>query len=132
MNSNYKDVLAFNQKFGLPIPLTPQELAPGVFSYRLGFLKEELAEFEDAETLAKQADALIDLVYVAMGTAILMGLPWEKLWNEVQRANMSKVRAKDQEESLQKTGRGHAYDVVKPENWTPPDIARILKEHTSE
>ena len=39
-------------------------------------------------------DALIDLTYVAMGTAYMMGLPWQDLWDEVQRANMSKVRAK--------------------------------------
>jgi predicted HAD superfamily Cof-like phosphohydrolase len=71
-------------------------------------------------------DALIDLVYVALGTADLMGLPWEKMFEEVQRANMAKERAKSADESMAKTGRGHVLDVVKPAGWTPPDHLPIL------
>jgi predicted HAD superfamily Cof-like phosphohydrolase len=72
------------------------------------------------------ADALIDLVYVAMGTAHLLGLPWEALWNEVQIANMRKVRAAaDASDSK----RGSAFDVVKPPGWQPPNIKRILENY---
>lgn len=73
---------------------------------------------------AELFDGLIDLVYVAYGTAHFMGYPWRKGWRLVQRANMAKVRAKaDASNSL----RGHALDVVKPEGWTAPDIKGLLK-----
>jgi predicted HAD superfamily Cof-like phosphohydrolase len=71
-------------------------------------------------------DGLIDLVYVAYGTAHFMGYPWTKGWRLVQRANMAKVRANaDASNSL----RGHALDVVKPEGWKAPDIAGLLKRY---
>ena len=52
----------------------------------------------------------------------MMGLPWPQLWDEVQRANMAKERAKHAGESK----RGSALDVVKPEGWVPPDVAGAL------
>lgn len=70
------------------------------------------------QDIDEQADALIDLVYVAMGTAVMMGLPWQQLWDDVQRANMSKVRGM--------TKRGHAIDVTKPEGWVGPKTEEIL------
>jgi predicted HAD superfamily Cof-like phosphohydrolase len=69
-------------------------------------------------------DALIDEVYVAMGTAHLLGYPWQVGWNAVQTANMQKVRAaKDGSDSK----RGSSFDVVKPEGWTAPDIETLLR-----
>lgn len=47
---------------------------------------------------------------------------WNELWDDVQRANMSKVRAKKASESK----RGSAWDVVKPEGWQGPKTEQIL------
>lgn len=70
-------------------------------------------------------DALIDLVYVALGTAHILGYPWQEGWDLVQKANMAKVRAKpDGSDSL----RHSSFDVVKPEGWTAPDIAGLLRQ----
>ena len=69
----------------------------------------------------EQADALIDLAYVAMGTGVMLGLPWQPLWDDVQRANMSKVRGV--------TGRGHAVDLAKPPGWVAPKTQEILIAH---
>jgi len=44
------------------------------------------------------------------------------LWNEVQRANMSKVRASSESQSK----RGSSLDVIKPEGWRGPDIQGVL------
>ena len=128
---NHHDVGLFHTKFGLHETISgaagPVPIPMGLLEFRLKFLKEELEEFEegmDEDDMAKMADALVDLVYVAMGTAHLLGLPWEALWNEVQRVNMQKVRAaKDGSNSK----RGSGFDVVKPEGWTPPDIQGVLK-----
>lgn len=71
------------------------------------------------QDLEKAADALADLVYVALGTAHMMGLPFEAVWAEVQRANMTKVRATGDDDPRSK--RGSSLDVVKPEGWKAPD-----------
>ena len=131
-NSNFDDVGAFHQRFELPNSNDGVEKRPldfTTFDFRRRFMQEEVDEFveawEDGDE-AGQADALIDLVYVAMGTAHLMGLPWQALWDEVQRANMTKQRASaDGSDSK----RGNALDVVKPPGWTPPDIEGILERH---
>lgn len=125
--TNYEDVAAFHEKFGLTYNGGPRLLDFDVLSFRMKFLEEELGEFIESaaeQDLPGMADALIDLVYVAMGTAYMLGLPWQQLWNEVQRANMSKVRAQSADESK----RGSSLDVIKPAGWTGPDIKRILEE----
>lgn len=89
-------------------------------------MREELDEFCEGlidDDHAKMADALVDLVYVAMGTAHLLGYPWEQLWEEVQAANLRKRRAATADESK----RGSTHDVVKPHGWTPPAIEAILQ-----
>lgn len=147
--SNFDDVGDFHEKFGLD-NTTHQDIGPrtyldeSIIPFRLKFMVEELLEFCDAvgyhiimedgqvrfvktrDTIhhAEAFDALIDLVYVAMGTAHFLGYPWQMGWRLVQRANMAKVRAqKDASDSK----RGSSFDVVKPEGWTPPDIGRLLR-----
>lgn len=132
--SNYAAVGAFHIKFNLPNAHTadtrPRHVAADVAEFRMGFLYEELKELDagyQACDLAKIADALVDLVYVALGTAQLHGLPWQELFDEVQRANMTKQRATSVEESKAGTGRGHMMDVIKPPGWTPPNIEGVLQ-----
>ena len=78
--SNYEDVCAFHEKFGLmPQGTIPKVLDSNTARFRITFLEEELNEYKKAvaeNDLEGQADALIDLVYVAMGTACLQQLPW--------------------------------------------------------
>lgn len=131
----FEDVGHFHQRFDLPCarpdrgPIArPRLLDEETFRFRLKFLKEEIEELEDAHDtrrLDKFADALVDLVYVALGTAHLAGVPFEAVWREVHAANMKKVRATSAEQSK----RGSTLDVVKPPSWQPPDVARVLIEH---
>lgn len=148
--SDFEDVGRFHRKFGLAVsegrPLhTPRE----VLEFRMKFLLEEVLEFIDAagyrltytEKLnepgrwgvekvtdevdhAKMFDALIDEVYVALGTAHLLGYPWAEGWFLVQEANMNKVRATEETASE----RGGTFDVIKPPGWVAPDIAGLLRE----
>ena len=138
--SNYDDVYDFHDKYELLTETKPRQLTTRKLQERLEFLWEELHEFADGsgfvpigfdetgkiiwagdcqeKNIPEQADALIDLVYVAMGTGVMMGLPWQALWHDVQRANMSKVRGT--------TKRGHPVDVTKPEGWVGPKTREIL------
>lgn len=142
-NSNFDDVADFHQKFGLPYvrgfsfddfgyeaqPAYPTKAEQNgeLMQFRLKFLKEELAEFQqglEEEDVAQMADALVDLVYVALGTAHFLGLPWQELWDDVQRANMTKERAANDGSNSK---RGSSFDVVKPEGWVGPETHEILR-----
>lgn len=125
LGTNYQDIQNFHNKFGVPTATEPSFLGTELYGFRSKFMQEELDEFQTACAgldMEGAADALIDLVYVAMGTADMMGLPWQALWDEVQRANMSKVRAERAEQSA----RGTAFDVIKPAGWEPPDHCDAL------
>lgn len=127
-NASYRervDVLAFQQKFQVPMASQPAFLDPQAFEFRFRFMHEELQEFLEAHMKGDMhgaADALVDLAYVLHGTALMMGLPWPRLWEEVQRANMAKERATHAGQSK----RGSALDVIKPEGWKAPDHTAAL------
>lgn len=129
--SFFDDVGAFHIKFGLPniTDTKPHLLDEDAANFRSNFMFEELEEFATAcknGDLPKAADALVDLVYVAVGTAQMMGVPFNACWDMVHRANMQKERAvsADDERSVRK----HSLDVVKPEGWKAPDLSRIIEE----
>tara|TARA_R100000664_G_scaffold262_9_gene752 strand:- start:3686 stop:4141 length:456 start_codon:yes stop_codon:yes gene_type:complete len=122
-----KDIDSFHKKFkfekndkvGIP---DNNELV----NFRTSFLMEELAEYTNAITKKDSAaalDALVDIVYIALGTAWLFNLPFEKAWDQVQKANMSKIRTKSKSKK-----RGTSFDVVKPKGWIAPDIEQIIEE----
>lgn len=122
-----QDIADFHVKFDLPRPIKPTQLDIPDMAYRIQFLFEEMEELVtgfEKENMEEMFDALIDLVYVALGTAWLMGLPFADGWSRVHEANMKKVRAKDASESK----RGNQLDVVKPEGWEPPILEDLLKE----
>src|SRR5436305_838269 len=108
--SDFQDVGQFHHRFGLThtdcangydssepscLPsASPQPWDPDLIEFRRKFLQEELDEFTEGVNEhghAKMFDALIDLVYVALGTAQLLGYPWQDGWDVVQRANLRKV-----------------------------------------
>lgn len=130
----FDDVGNFHRKFGLPRfgdVEPPQLLEPDVQVFRQRFMDEELEEFYIAcemRDLPKAADALVDLVYVALGTAHMLRIPFDECWDAVQRANMAKERAKSADD--ERSTRKHRFDVVKPEGWESPNIASIIRAHT--
>lgn len=131
--SNFDDVGVFHTKFDLPSVTTEgagsREIDFELMDFRSKFLEEELIEFReglDEADHAKMFDALLDLAYVAFGTAHLLGYPWQEGWERVQKANMAKVRAQaDGSDSK----RGSSFDVVKPAGWEPPDIKDLLRSY---
>lgn len=78
---------------------------------------------EGGRNLEMQFDSMIDLMYVALGTAFHHGVDFDEGWRRVHEANMKKVLAKRAEDSK----RGYRFDVVKPRNWIPPDLSDLVK-----
>lgn len=118
------NVQEFHEKFGLPLGKDDQLTGNiDTMAYRLKFLKEELDELEEAlaeGNRTKAFDALLDLTYVAYGTALFMGIDpdqWHAGMHAVHLANMAKIRVANAGESK----RGSAFDVRKPEGWVGPE-----------
>lgn len=130
-----QDIEDFHKKFEQAYEGGPRVLPKDIQEFRSKFMREELDEYEAAvddlsevgENTADMAlafDALIDLVYVALGTAHLHGFDFREGWRRVHAANMSKVLAKSADESK----RGYALDVVKPVGWLPPDHSDLVRK----
>jgi predicted HAD superfamily Cof-like phosphohydrolase len=118
-------VREFHEKYGLHYQGPPRNLPPEIMMVKVGHLAEELAELMDGvreQDLTKTLDALVDLVYVAVGYAYLAGLPFDEAFLEVHAANMRKVRCERPEDSR----RGTTFDVIKPSGWVGPNIAELI------
>lgn len=123
----FDDIKNFHEKFHRSYDGGPRKLDPAMQEFRTRFLKEELDEYKEAVRfgdLEKQFDALIDLVYVAVGTAYLSGFPFRKGWHRVHTANMAKVEATSAEQST----RGYAGDIIKPKGWKPPYLTDLIAD----
>lgn len=115
-----EDVLAFHRKFACYVGDYPHLPEPGVVRLRLGLIREEYRELLKAirlGDLAAIADAIADLMYVIVGTAITLGIDIRPIWQAVQQANMAK------------TGGGTRADgkILKPPGWTAPDIGKLIE-----
>lgn len=150
----FRDIELFHKKFELAPTENPgHQLPDDLLKFRIMFMLEELKEYCDAVGLrfvtntnvpldtgtvpttkafdAEQAfDALIDLVYVALGTAYMHRFPFNDGWARVQAANMAKVRASGADDERSK--RKHSADIVKPEGWKPPVLFDLLDEECDE
>lgn len=98
-------VAAFHQAFKVPILDAPAIPAAGRCQLRVQLFEEELEELKAAiadNDLVEVADALCDLQYVLLGTALEFGLgdKFAALFGEVHRSNMSKA-CKTREEAEQ-------------------------------
>jgi predicted HAD superfamily Cof-like phosphohydrolase len=88
----------------------------------MSLIQEEFDETMDAfvkgDTI-EVADGLADMVWVIMGLASSLGIPFDRVWDEVRASNMSKVV----DGKLVKREDGK---VLKPEGYFRPDINAVL------
>jgi predicted HAD superfamily Cof-like phosphohydrolase len=105
----------------------------------MNLCEEEFGELEDAfkiflaavrpdekmAALSELLDAVCDLAVVMMGLCNSLGLPFEPAFNEVHRSNMAKfVMQEDGSFKILKRADGK---IIKPHDWTKPNIIDILK-----
>ena len=119
MDKQYAQVKAFHEAFGHPIAATPTAMSQGRVLKRAEWMKEELDEFvtaeHEADPLVSQADAMIDLIYFALGTLVEMGVPPERMFELVQQANMAKLWP-DGKPRFRGDGK-----IIKPVGWQGPE-----------
>jgi predicted HAD superfamily Cof-like phosphohydrolase len=130
---------------------TPGFPADETVILRVNLIDEEWEETKQAifrEDMEGIADGLADLCYVVIGTAVAYGIPLDRVFEEVHRANMEKALGCDH---CAGRGRLNAYPtdpdwqncpdcngtglvvlrrpdgkVLKPEGWRPPNIHAAL------
>ena len=116
------DVERFNVDIlGINPPSTPTRLTKTRKRYSNDHLQEELDEFYGSDTIEEEADALIDLIYVALGRLVEMGLAPKALFDEVHAANMAKKRG-----AVSKRPHSQGHDAIKPPGWTPPNLTPFV------
>jgi predicted HAD superfamily Cof-like phosphohydrolase len=116
MHSVQRDVQDFHEALDILVGDTPAIRRPEL---RAELIREEARETVDAilaDDLVGAIDGLCDLLAVTYGAAVEFGIDLQPFWDEVHRTNMAKqggpVRADGKR--------------LKPEGWTPPDIAGLL------
>jgi predicted HAD superfamily Cof-like phosphohydrolase len=125
MKSLLNDVAAFHIACDVPVLSKLQIPSPERIMLRRNLIDEEvnkeLLPAIDRNDLPAIADGLADAIYVIVGTALEYGIPLDRVWEAVQRANMAKVDPATGK--VQKRADGK---VLKPNGWESPDIAAIL------
>ena len=88
----------------------------------MDLVKEEFYELAEAARnfdIVETADACADLIWVIEGMCHTLGIPLQKVWDEVARSNASKTV----DGKLIKRNDGK---VLKPDTYSPPDIKAVL------
>jgi predicted HAD superfamily Cof-like phosphohydrolase len=120
-------VAEFHRTFKHPILPDPQIPSEERCKLRVALIAEELKELEVAileKDIVEVADALCDIQYVLAGAILEFGLgeKFSKLFEEVQRSNMSKAcmseqEARDTVDHYKKKDGTECYYVKAGDNW---------------
>lgn len=99
------------------------------FNLYLKLIEEEAEELNRAildKDRVEMLDALIDIIVVTIGAIHSMGADAEGAWKEVMRSNLAKIDAETGKVLKREDGK-----ILKPENWSPPDLRNYLDKETS-
>ena len=122
-------IYEFNEQIiGMPNDLPLQPLPKELKEWFWSAMNEELAEYAEAwatQDLIGQVDAILDMIYFAVGRLQQMGLTREQTiacFDAIHTANMTKKRGAQAKRGNVET------DAVKPDGWISPEegIKRIL------
>jgi predicted HAD superfamily Cof-like phosphohydrolase len=92
------------------------------YALYLNLIKEEVQELEDSRTREDDLDALIDILVVTVGAIHSAGFDGEAAWQEVMRSNFAKIDPVTGKILKRDDGK-----ILKPDGWTPPDLAPFAK-----
>jgi len=120
-----RDIADFHDKFNIGYHGPPRALPLAIRPFREQRLNEELSEYNEACLKCdyeKELDGLVDLIYIALGTAHCHGWDFYEAWRRVHAANMAKVMS-----SPNNPGKyGCSQDIVKPVGWRAPDLSDLV------
>ena len=114
-------VRAFHEAFEHPVGARPGVLDGERVASRAAWLREEVEEFIHAETVDEQVDAMVDLIYFALGTMVELGVEAAPVFELVHQANMRKLWPDG------KPRFGGDGKVQKPATWTDPRVDLVTE-----
>lgn len=120
-----KAVEAFMRAGGQTTSIIPEVPDPPIAERRIEMLREEVDELEDAVAdidIVEYADAIADIIYVALGAAVEAGIDIEPVIEEVIDSNNSKI---DWERG-RPWARHDNGKIAKTERYSPPNIRSII------
>ena len=125
MKKQAEQVSEFHNSFKIPMPGKLSIPTHDNFAMRQRILQEEIDELKEAgevEDIVAVADAIVDCMYILIGTAEVFGFSelLEDLFSEVHRSNMSKLDNNGQP-IYREDGK-----VLKGANYSEPKLAKIL------
>ena len=121
--TNFESVKKFMQNFGQEVRTSASFPNEKIIKLRLGLIKEELLELEDAiqkKNITEVADALTDILYVTYGAGHAFGVNLDKCFEEVQSSNMSKLGL-DGKPIYNENGK-----VMKGPNYFKPNLSKFV------
>jgi predicted HAD superfamily Cof-like phosphohydrolase len=121
MNNLYDKVKEFHAVFNHPISERPSFLPRERTDRRAAWLLEEIQEFVSSNDVCEQVDAMIDLIYFALGTLVEMGVRPGKIFDIVHAANMAKLQP-DGRPLFDMDGK-----IIKPPGWQSPEGAIVVE-----
>lgn len=120
-NNMFFKIKSMHDQFGITAEALPTFTAREK-AFRIEAMREEIDEYEHAETIDDELDAIIDLLVFAMGTLERQGLLEiaEEAFGRVMIANCNKhLGANNKRGSF-------SLDLVKPDNWKAPEFRDLL------
>lgn len=124
MKTLVKDVGDFHKRMNCFVSPVPADLSIDLAAMRLNLLEEEMDEYTTAvcaNDLTEVFDALLDIIYIAVGTGLAYGLPMADGWNEVHRSNMAKLH----NGVAVKRADGK---ILKPKGWVGPQLKALIRD----
>ncbi|HVC35205.1 MAG TPA: nucleotide pyrophosphohydrolase [Chloroflexota bacterium] len=117
-NPQQRAVAEFHRVMGISAAEEPTMLTPERGNFRCRLIEEEVTELREATRQSDwlaMVDALVDIIYVAYGTGVELGVDLEPFFDEVHRANLRKIGASAGGKS------------IKPPGWVPPDLEQVYR-----
>lgn len=127
MTNAQKDVEQFMILANQDVPPLPNIPTMEVRKLRYTLINEELSEFREAlgldhpdgtANLTDTYDAILDLLYVVIGSAVAFGLDVQPGWDEVHKSNLAK---------FQGGYRRSDGKWIKPADWKAPDLEAVIQ-----
>jgi predicted HAD superfamily Cof-like phosphohydrolase len=91
---------------------------------RRNLLLEEVREYvsaSDHSDFLGVVDGLVDIMYIAHGTLVELGVDFDTCWNEVHSSNMTKVDPETGEVKRREDGK-----ILKPKSYRKPDLKKVI------
>lgn len=89
-----RDVRGFMHAFGQQVPEAPKFPDRSLLELRVRMLREEVQEIEDSTDLVGLLDGVLDVMYVALGTALCAGITPGQIqagFSQVHQSNLDKL-----------------------------------------